>query len=179
MLTWQSKIRMVNVFIHSKLDFCNSLLNGISAKQLNRLQKIQNSATRYIFGWKKRRGVTALRRWLHFLPVEARIHFKVCLLMHQVVHGYAPDYLTNEIQKRRPKSVNLRANNDKTLLEEKIHGDLKLRHKITERGISIAGPVIWNNLPRKIRQLETVNLFKKQLKTYLFVKTYGGSYSVI
>ena len=105
--------------------------------------------------------------------MTTRIHFKVCLLMHQVVHGSAPDYLTNEIQKRRQKSVNLRANDDKTLLEEKIHGDLKLRHRNTERGISIAGPTLWNNLPRKIRELETVDVFKKQLKTHLFVKTYG------
>eukprot|EP00116_Pleurobrachia_bachei_P002647 sb/3462909/ len=126
MLDCQSKVRMVNVFIHSKRDFCNSLLHGISIKQLNRLQKVQNSATRYIFGWKRRRGVTTLRRRLHFLPVTTRIHFKICLLMHQVVHGSAPDDLTTEIQKRRQKSVNLRANDDKTLLEEKIHGHLNM-----------------------------------------------------
>ena len=94
--------------------------------------------------------------------------------MHQVVHGNAPEYLTNEIPRRPSKYVNLRADSDKTLLEEKIHGDLKLRHRITERGISISGPVIWNSLPRKIRELETVELFKKQLKTHLFVKAYGG-----
>ena len=93
--------------------------------------------------------------------------------MHQVVHGSVPDYLTDEIQRRRQKSVNLRVDDDKTLLEEKIHGDLKLQHRDTERGISIAGPIIWNNLPRKLRELEAVDVFKKQLKTHLFEKTYG------
>eukprot|EP00116_Pleurobrachia_bachei_P006472 sb/3466734/ len=160
MLNWQSKIRMVNVFIHSKLDFyyrrSKIQLQGIYSDGRSE-EELRLSGDGYIF-------------------CQLKLGF---ILMHQVVHGYAPDYLTNEIQKRRQKSINLRANNDKILLEEKIHGDLKLRHKITERGISIAGPVIWNNLPRKIRQLENVGLFKKQLKTYLFVNYYGGSYSVI
>ena len=158
MLDLQSKIRLVNVF---------------TATQLQRLQKLQNAATRWIFHWKERRGVTSLRKKLHFLPVKARIVYKVSLLMYHVVQGNAPEYLTKDISRRPPKPMTLRANSDNTLLEERLHGGLRLRHKMTKRAISIAGPSIWNSLPRKIRELETVGLFKKYLKHHLFREAYN------
>ena len=35
--------RVVNVMVTGNLDYCNSLLHGITAGQLGRLQKIQNT----------------------------------------------------------------------------------------------------------------------------------------
>ena len=32
---------------------------------------------------------------LHFLPVKFRIEFKIALLIHKCLHGYAPTYLKN------------------------------------------------------------------------------------
>ena len=35
---------------------------------------------------------------LHWLPVKARVEFKILLLCHKAVHGAAPAYLTDMIQ---------------------------------------------------------------------------------
>ena len=40
------KIKLVHAFVTSKLDFCNSLLYGLSKKQLEKLQRILNAAAR-------------------------------------------------------------------------------------------------------------------------------------
>jgi hypothetical protein len=45
---------IVQAFIHSRLDYCNALLNGITDALFKRLQSVQNAAARLITG--ARRG---------------------------------------------------------------------------------------------------------------------------
>ena len=44
---------LMNSFVISRLDMGNSLLFGIPAYELNRLQKLQNSSARLIYGLKE------------------------------------------------------------------------------------------------------------------------------
>jgi len=44
---------MVQSFISSRLDYCNSLLFGIGAERTTRLQSIQNAAARLVSGTRK------------------------------------------------------------------------------------------------------------------------------
>ena len=37
-----------------------------------------------------------------------------------------------------------------------------------ERSFSYAAPNVWNKLPEKVKSAESLNVFKKNLKTYLF-----------
>src|SRR6218665_2641648 len=41
-----------------------------------------------------------------------------------------------------------------------------------DRAFSAAGPRCWNSLPPAIRLADSVDLFKVQLKTYMFAKAY-------
>ena len=45
-LTQEALVTVVNVFVAYCIDYCNSLLYGISDCNINRLQRIQNSAAR-------------------------------------------------------------------------------------------------------------------------------------
>ena len=36
------------------------------------------------------------------------------------------------------------------------------------RSFSVAAPKLWNNLPAYIRDIESLGVFKRQVKTYLF-----------
>ena len=42
-----------------------------------------------------------------------------------------------------------------------------------DRAFSVAAPKLWNELPLDLRSLDTINLFKKHLKTDLFKKAYN------
>ena len=42
-----------------------------------------------------------------------------------------------------------------------------------DRAFSVAGPKLWNQLPLSIRELSSVDNFKKSLKTYLFRLAYS------
>ena len=43
---------------------------------------------------------------------------------------------------------------------------------ISNRAFGVAGPVLWNGLPRDIGAITTLTVFKSQLKTHLFTKYY-------
>ena len=40
---------LIHAFVSSRVDYCKSLLSGLPAYQLNKLQRVQNAATRLIF----------------------------------------------------------------------------------------------------------------------------------
>ena len=84
---------LIHAFISCCLDYCNSLLYGLPAYQLAKLQRVQNAAARLIFEETKFCHITPLLSTLHWLPIKYRIEFKVLLLTYKTIHGQAPVYL--------------------------------------------------------------------------------------
>ena len=61
---------LVQAFISCRLDYCNSLLYGISDKLLCRLQSVQNASARLVSGARRRDHITPVLQQLHWLPVD-------------------------------------------------------------------------------------------------------------
>jgi len=66
--------------IHSKIDYCNSLLINLPATQTNRLQLVLNSAARAVTKTPKFHHITLILKFLHRLQVNERIKYKVLSL---------------------------------------------------------------------------------------------------
>ena len=71
--------QVVSALVLSRLDYCNSLLAGLPDYQLEKLQKVQNHAARLILGKKFSDHATEMLIDLHWLPVRARIEYKIAL----------------------------------------------------------------------------------------------------
>ena len=70
---------LINAFVVSHLDHCNSLMYGLPKYLIDRVQHVFNCAAKLMTLSKKYDHVTALLIALHWLPVEHRIIFKILL----------------------------------------------------------------------------------------------------
>ena len=103
---------LVNAFVTSRLDYCNSLLYGLPASSLKKLQRVHNTAARLICNISRFDHITPTLHKLQWLPVKFRIDFKVVLITYKALRGLVPEYIT-EIITIRPKSrYNLRSDSE-------------------------------------------------------------------
>ena len=73
--------------LHSCAYSLGALLYGANEGDLTRLQRLQNRAVRLIY------LVAQLLRCLHWLPIRARINFKLLVIVFKCIHSIAPSYL--------------------------------------------------------------------------------------
>lgn len=158
---------VVQAFVMSKIDYCNSLLTGLPDNRIARLQRVQNAAARVVARKGRRDHITPVLQQLHWLPVAARITYKVLVLAHQGLHNLAPDYISELIIPYTPERV-LRSASQHLLREPPWR--LKLYGK---RRFASAAARLWNSLPPALRSVLSTDTFKKQLKTHLFLVAFG------
>ena len=166
-LTHESATSLVHAFVSSRVDYCNSLLSGISKSSLQKLQRVQNMAARLIVGLKKRDHITPTLKSLHWLPVEQRIMFKVLLITFKALNDKAPSYIKDMLVLRQNQRE-LRSSSQTLLSMPKSR--LRTAGDIT---FSYQAALLWNALPESLRTLTAVDPFKRHLKTYLFQIAYA------
>ena len=165
-LSTEATKKVTHAFISSRLDYNNALLYGLPKSQLQRLQRIQNSAVRIVTKCKKSEHISPHLEELHWLPVTQRIKFKILTFAYKCLHGLAPDYLSDLLTLYSP-TRNLRSSSAIQLVVPKT----KLR-KYGDRAFAKCAPVLWNNLPVDVKSATTIGSFKVSLKTYLFKEYY-------
>ena len=154
-------------FICNRIDYCNSILCGVAAGRLDRLQSVLNATARLVLNIPKFSHISsAIRDELHWLPVQCRSKFKICVLVRNCIIGSSPPYLQElclpvaSVSGRR----HLRSADRNDLLVPQFR-----TVNYGQRGFSTLGPRLWNSLPRDIRlSIDSLELFKNKLKTYFF-----------
>ena len=158
--------RLVHAFVTSKLDNMNCLLYGSPQWQLDKLQRVLNSAARIITHTKKSEHISPVLMDLHWLPICQRINYKILLLTYKSLHGKAPSYL-KDLLSHKKVTTNLRSNDKGHLMIPKSNSA-----RYGDRAFCHVAPTLWNALPQHIRDCRTVDSFKKVLKTHLFKQAY-------
>ena len=103
---------------------------------------------------------------LHWLPVKARIAFKILPFTFKAIHGLAPKNLC-DLLTIKSYLYNLRSS-DSILLSMPAARSKTLG----DRAFMVAAPRLWNSLPKELRAITNVNSFKAHIKTYLFKTLY-------
>ena len=130
-----------------------------------------NAAARLVVGTGKFSHVTPiLCDFLHWLPVQYRICYKIAILARDCIHGIGPAYFGDVC-------VPVTAVPGWTNQRSATRGDLVIpgtQAKLGERSFRISAPTVWNSLPDSLKHFDTSREhFRKELKTYLFKKAYA------
>ena len=161
---------LINSLVISKIDYCNSLYHNLPANQLKRLQDILCKSARLITGATRRERITPILIDLHWLPIKARIEYKICVLTYVALKTNEPDYLRKKLHKYvLPETQTRHASNQHRLDQPTA------KSKLGERAFSHSAPRLYNKLPDHIKESENIEIFKKKLKTHLFGKVYDVS----
>jgi len=90
--------QLASTFILSRLDYCNSILAGLPKSTIATLQRVQNAAARSLWYWICVLVISDGLRQLHWLPIDSRIQFKLCLMMHLIHTGRGQSDISDTVQ---------------------------------------------------------------------------------
>ena len=90
---------------------------------------------------------------------------KILLFVFKAIHGFTPTYLRELVSIKRSGNYNLRSSSDGLLLATPTY---RSRVTLGDRSFQVAAPALWNVLPREIRSITDLGIFKRHLKTHLF-----------
>lgn len=155
---------LVPALVLARLDYANSVLIGLPAYLVKRLQSVLNAAARLVFGLRRTDHVSDALTTLHWLRVPERVQYKLAVLVFRVLHGIAPDYLGPlQCVADHPGRRNLRSASTARLLVPSVR-----LSTVGSRAFTVAGPTVWNSLPPDITSIDSLPAFRRRLKTHFF-----------
>ena len=105
---------------------------------------------------------------LHWLPICQRIKRKLLPFIYKRLKGTAPSYLSNLLTLNPICRPGLRSSGEyKKLIIPRVKNKT-----FAARSFSILGSNWWNQLPNAIKILDSLDVFKKHLKTPLLKEYY-------
>ena len=160
-------LKLANATIFSHIDYCNSLFIHLPKNTLRPLNRVISLTAKIILGRSKFDSTTQALKDLHILPVHVRSEYKVLVLVYKCLHNLAPSYLS-DLLKIKTYRYPTRESTTHNLFVPRT------KHKIfADRAFSVAGPRLWNDIPDTVRDSPNLINFKCNLKTHLFIRTFG------
>ena len=159
---------LVVALIHSRLDYGNIVLVGLPLFRQRLLQSVLNAAARLTFRLRRYDHITDALAILHWLRVPERVDFKLAVMAYRSINRQLPSYL-NVLQRvaDQPSRRQLRSSTS-----SRVKVPVHRLATVGRRSFPVASALMWNNLPSNIQQLPSLTLFRSQLKTFLFRRSY-------
>ena len=155
-------VTLIHSLIISKVDYCNSLFIGLPNVILKKVQSVLHRAVRLIFNLPRVPTTSSLIE-LHWLPLKARIEFKICLITFKALKFNQPSYIRELLSFSSHEG--LRSTNDPYHLHEpRAVG----QRGFVNRSFSYIAPHLYNKLPITIKLIDSLNTFKSHLKGISF-----------
>ena len=153
--------------VAGRLDYCNSVLYGSSAANIQRLQRVQNSLARVVTRARRSEHITPVLAKLHWLPIQYRIQFKLAMITFKAVTTRTPYYLSELVRPYEP-SRQLRSRGKNLLQQDRV------KLAFSGRAFRHSAPAVWNNLPQTVISDISISLhtFKSRLKAELYSRAF-------
>jgi len=131
-------------------------------------KNVMNAAARVIMNLSLRDHVKPGLKQLHWLPVEHRITYKLCLFMYHIHIGQAPQHLSDCVSTASEAGDRYRLRSTGSA----AYVLPRTRTRFGECGFFYSGPATWNTLPSDLHYITDTSAFRKRLKNVLFDRAY-------
>jgi len=107
----------------------------------------------------------------HWLRVPERIQFILATLIYKSLHGLAPQYLVDD-----PRYITDIPGRRRLRPASSFQLEVPRTWLVTvrDRTFSAAGSRLWNSLPRDVTECQTLAVFRRKLKHFLFSLSFHG-----
>ena len=146
----------------SHLQYCTLLWENSYCTNLNKLRILQKKAIRIITNYHYIAHTDPLFSKLKLLKLDDLYKHQLCIFMYKAANNKLPDAMSSMLTKYNIHKHYLRNQNSYYIQNIRINS-----RKCT---INYSGPVFWNALPSKLKQLVSINQFKNKLKELLLCK---------
>lgn len=148
------RMKLVKALLIPIFTYCSFLFMDCSRESWNILNKCFNSCLRYIHCLRKYDSLSSVQNSI--LGCDLETHFKLlaCVFIHKLLTTKSPKYLYDILsfpRTRRHKSLKIDIHN----------------YSARKKSFFINGPLIWNSLPDRIKDIESINDFKEKCLHFL------------
>ena len=155
---------ILNSLIFSKLFYCSTVWAGTSKQNLQKLQLVQNFATRGLTDTKKFDHISPVLRELGWPSIKDQLLVRDTTQVYKIVNGLAPLYLSSKLSKRSD------THHYNTRKRDKLN--LPLCRTVTaQRPFYYRAVSAWNSLTADTRNSPLLCTFKRSVKRELRVQT--------
>ena len=154
----------ITALVFPRIDYCISLLFGIPQCQIQRMQQVLRASARLAFDMHRFTSVSPLLRELKWLPIEARIEYRISVLVLLCRINSAPSYLSSFLcfSSTLPARSRLRSSSKNNLCIPST------KHPtIGGRAFPSSAARVWNALPVELTSEEHIAAFKRRVKLFL------------
>ena len=144
---------VIQALVFSRLLYCSPIWSSTSKKNVSKLQSVQNIAVRV---------VTDSRKFEHITPVLRDVNWLA------LSRGLAPRYLCSRFVNRA--TVHARNTRNKNKLDIPEYKSAAGQRSFLYRSLTL-----WNSLPTAITDCNSLEMFKRKLKQYLFQFYFANS----
>ncbi len=128
------------------------------------LQKLQNTACRSILRADIRTSITAMHDDLNVHMLHQRRCQQIVTMVYKFLHGLGPESCKNLlVLVSNTHNVATRAADNLMLHVPQT------RLVLSDNDFAVVGPKLWNQLPFDIKNSESLEVFKTQIKSFKFV----------
>ena len=164
-LSRESRIKVVESYVLSQFNYCDSIWLNISNETSQKIQKFQNTCIRFIYDLRKYDHVSPSFKLLKTLNMKNRRTIHALTIVHKINNKRAPEYLCNKIKYVHNVHTHNTRGKDKicTTKSKNNYGQNSFMNSMVNKYNSIVGEL---NINVKCKD----NTFKQKCKDYFLKK---------
>ncbi|XP_037787080.1 uncharacterized protein LOC119582723 [Penaeus monodon] len=157
-----TRLLIVQALALSIINYCSRIWGVASKTQIERVQKLQNFASKVVLGGRKYDHVSPILNELQWLRIDQKCAFDLCILVFKILRQQLPHWLFPLPNVSDGHGLGTRQSNDLLVPRTFTY--------IGKKSFHVRGPLLWNSLPQSLKDVESIISFKKKLKVFLLNK---------